>query len=1166
MPPNRSPYQDAHSTQSFLQGINTMQMQAGLVPGGVYSGAPPIMPPPPRGPTPADFSNNLQVNFNRQQPFMAAPPPPMMGGVTPVRRPMGYEQSFMMNRPNLPPPTFGSPRGMAMQQSRMHTNEMLANTQAGLGVGSRMMGNMGAFAMGNAMGGPMGGLAGMTGFEHFGGGQMMQRMGAGMMNPLIENRANSLQLQNLSNRFVRGGADLSASGTGLSSGASSRLTHGLNQMAGSSQFQNQTDGMFNKQDVMKITRMAGEMGMLDQSQTADEIKQSVGKISRALTNFMKIAETPDVQEAMQMMGKMRGMGMDLPTTNSSMRNARAFARMAGTDVQGVMQAGMQGAGMYQRMGMTGAAGLNAGMAAQGVAAQLTPHLSPQQMALMGGQQGVANMMTGGAASAVSMRAMLPAMLTRQNGSLAIDDDAVSALMSGDSGAMQGLMRRSATSMRRLGGADRVAQELATQSGELQSQLSDRLGGMGNVLLPMMMARMIKSGTPGMTDAGALMTLGMGEQQARAMEQTMNSPEALRAIREQAHRQLREQRRDVAEERRNIQEASETPQWMHDTSRWGSRTSDRLSTNVNDALSRYIGDEEFDAEVASQGGGDVVSRVRASRTDSNIQRAAFSDALRGGEDTDALMALADRGRAQRAATRRSNLNREGTVNRMGVGGMLMNMATGTEGIGTDGQTLTSTLRSNMGTGEYIREIASTAVGLGMSTEELTHRSARAQRTGEGISSAMRSSQQDRDARFARILGEGPEGMSPTEIGGALGAATSKLNDMLDSNIGLISDDSPVTDEQIVSNVRETLLEQGVPQAEVDRMTAQGINSDVVQQVIAQGSSTRSADANQALTRAVSAGADAEAASNGRLRAATREQADGLREGALGGLGISTNMFTGMTTRDQSKLLDAMSGVGAGSEARRIAVAREAALAAGDNTLASELNAELINNFGAEAATRAKAEAAGALQDMDREELSDMGSRLADANEEGGIGAVTGMLNEAGRDITRAQLAEAEGGISDVLGDDAYAQFEAGGIGALRAYAQQGGSVEGFSESDMERLKSGEMTQAELYRKGARSAGIAEDVAVSGGLVSEAEDAEATAGIDSAIDSLQSGSRGSSQDRFVQSVDTFSQASEAMLEAARNMNDRDSLIGVGTLTMGATPMGVLGTLGNYLWGDD
>jgi hypothetical protein len=246
--------------------------------------------------------------------------------------------------------------------------------------------------MGAAIGGTLGMAAGAFGSEHFGLGATAQHI-TERLNPFRTMAIRGQQMQSASQDWVTGGVDMNMmSGRGLSGRGATHLGRMLEDTAFSSRFRRETGGAFSAQDLTKITNVAGQQGMLNDTQSVEQIHDRVKVVAKSLVNFMKIANEPNVVEALKSMGRARQMGMSIGETMDMAMEARMYSKMAGQSVSGIMSgAGMQGAMLYQQQGLSAGLGMRMGMGAMGsaTAAVGAGAFSPQRLAMLGGVQGVA---------------------------------------------------------------------------------------------------------------------------------------------------------------------------------------------------------------------------------------------------------------------------------------------------------------------------------------------------------------------------------------------------------------------------------------------------------------------------------------------------------------------------------------------------------------------------------------------------------------------------------------------------------------------------------------------------------------------------------------------------------------------------------------------------------
>lgn len=483
------------------------------------------------------------------------PPPPIGIARTPPMIPTPFT-------PQLPAPMFQTPMQMEQAQHQMGQNEMFSGAMAGIPAAARIGAGLGGAAIGARLGGHFGGIG--AGIGAIGGGLLgfgpagrLAESGAEMgLQPAIERRAFGMQMQDMSRNFVVSGNNLDASGRGLSMGAGIKTANMMRQSVD----QGETAG-FNMRDMMGITSMAGDMGMMDMAQNSTQIVSQAKNIAKGLSAFMQLANEPDVRRAMSQMSQMRAMGMTVPETTSAMQNAQQFARQAGTTVASLSQsAGMPGAMTFQQMGMTAGLGHQVGMGAGAMSRQAVASgaFTPGQLAMAGGQSGIAQQLTESAGANVGITFPLMAMLGRNSeGKLMIDQakrrqiDSGSVSLTEQAGMAQ-------QNVEQLGGA-RVITELSTRLNELRDELGRQRGPTGNLLSTISQGRRMQEelgGTAGgVSLGGALRALGMNSQQARTMEVMAQSPTFWQGMQQQMHQQAQEARHAEASRREQLQSAS-----------------------------------------------------------------------------------------------------------------------------------------------------------------------------------------------------------------------------------------------------------------------------------------------------------------------------------------------------------------------------------------------------------------------------------------------------------------------------------------------------------------------------------------------------------------------------------------------------------------------------------
>lgn len=914
--------QDQQSVQQLLAAMNTMQMQAGLMPGGIpaFTNQPAFTPPPVMHP--GHFSNNLRMDFGSRFAPMASPPP-MFGGVSPVMRTPWANDVL---------PSHGG-WGAARQQAQggANTGLTIATTGASLGGGAigslagAKLGAMGGAALGQmllpipfvgaALGGAIGGLGG-----GIAGGMAGSSLAELPFKTFMDQRQRALQIQNMSMMHVRTGGDLSASGMGLSNTASMNFERNLMGMTENRNFKRDTGGMFNRQDMMKITQISSQVGLLDNAQTVSQMTREMSKIGRALSTFMKIVEEPDVQEALKMMGKMRAMGMSIPETNVAASNARQFARMAGTTVQGVMAQGMQGAGMFQAYGMSAGAGFSAGMAATGVAGLAATTMDPRQLSMLGGREGMAQHLTGAAAKVANIDAFLPGLATMgPDGKLGINRQTLMDFAKGKRSAT-GLVQESARQLSGMGTAG-FAEAYATQKAELQDQFMRALGPQGAVLSPMMVARsLMETGAVKTLGAGLSIALGGDEKQARAVELAAKSGNLFRDMRNAARPDSALYQAGRAGKRSDQRDRAGSEAWSQTIpsagfGRWLDRTSQGAETFFQN---KFGGNVDIEEQQAAQGGGDIIRAVRATRFGSAEQLDQLRGKLGTAEGREGvvgnLAAAHSNIEARVRAEARAGAARErDTASRTIIGAGLKTLfsgQTGPEGMGfgPKSEYLEDTVNRNEGyVTRYQRAIGNGPQGR---TAAQTERRATDIEDLGGLIERGRGSRGNAEATQGVFTRLGATGMDAKGISAALATASGAIDKYATSKVGAFGGQAKdVSMAGFRDAIKKSLSESGASQFQVEAMMN---DPQFMERAIALGEGGRSEQVKNVLSQVEKSGADIRAAREGRFTVHTRAEADAAGAKALGALGIFGNRAN---EADSKKLLEVFGAEGGDAEVRK-----------------------------------------------------------------------------------------------------------------------------------------------------------------------------------------------------------------------------------------------------------
>ena len=291
--------------------------------------------------------------------------------------------------------------------------------------------------------------------------------------PAIERRADAIRGQFASRQFMMGASkDLDISGQGLSTAASQRLTHDFDEMA-------QNTGR-TRRDYLDIMQAGGEQGLMDFSQNREQIVDTVKQLSGVVGTFAEITGDPDFRNNIKKIGQLRRLGIGLNEMQQAVTNMDQYARMAGMDVDQLMQTqGMQGAGIYQGAGLAAGQGMQAGMMGGGQARQMVAGgaINARDMALYGGVSGMGQKLTEMNAAFLSSTAqpLLPYLVQEgDNGRLSINKERAEAMRRGEISYEDALREASKMEM-----SDGARQRIMGFRGrELTAELGEVLGPEG----------------------------------------------------------------------------------------------------------------------------------------------------------------------------------------------------------------------------------------------------------------------------------------------------------------------------------------------------------------------------------------------------------------------------------------------------------------------------------------------------------------------------------------------------------------------------------------------------------------------------------------------------------------------------------------------------------------
>jgi len=472
-----------------------------------------------------------------------------------------YRSGGNFSRPHIGqghiPPIF-NPFAPSVQQSHFMTPAM-QNLQIMQGVQSRSTGmaagavdagfRFGGAALGALAGsafGPLGTLAG-----GFLGHQIGGFLGGMATGPGAMDTARGRQLQNMSAPWMVSGGILNPfTGQGMDREAARSTATGLRHMATRDHDFRRTG--FNTEDVMRITQLSSDQGLLTASRSPEDVLRKVKEVSKAVKVLMQITGDPDVRNAIASIGQMKDLGfVGTAGQAGAVANRAMFARMAGVS-QGAMNDvyGMPGAMMAQQSGMAGSTGYMAGMAGGAAAniARSSGALDPLQMARAGGVQGLGQINAMAQLSAQNQDIYMAAALKKGKGGIDIDID---AYRKAQTMSISEVSKLAAENMRELQKEGHF--ELATRKQEFKDKLAQQMTPFEMQMNVVNQARGLQKSVPGMNLGAALRVTaqsnavgaGMSDDQAEAAGRSMELQLTSREYWDGQLQQRKVQRREVA---------------------------------------------------------------------------------------------------------------------------------------------------------------------------------------------------------------------------------------------------------------------------------------------------------------------------------------------------------------------------------------------------------------------------------------------------------------------------------------------------------------------------------------------------------------------------------------------------------------------------------------------
>lgn len=977
--------------------INAMQANAGFMPYGTPDMPPLVFPMgAPIGPvaSPGQVSAMLQQQMYAQQ-YVAPPPTMMMGGTTmqsPFRGGFGGPPS-MFGRANMAREAGISAAGTALggAEAGMTALSMAAGFIPGIGVPL----GLGIDALSSATFGAVG-----------------------------AQRERALTLQNQSLGYVFGGGMMSQTGQGMGMQQARMITSGIGRMADSASFKQETGGMLNRADLDRLTRIAGETGMLNNTQSPQQVLDTVRKISKQVTTFMSVLEEPDFQKAMQRVGELHRIGVRLGDMSTVATNTRTFARMAGVTADQAMGTAIQHAQAFQQQGLSAANGINASLGAQGFGRQIASVLDNRTLSMMGGVEGVQNNLMQTTTNTFANPLLMASVLSRgANGRLHASGRDFLEAISGPNASISDITRRGASNMRGLGGRRAISEVLSNQN-HLRDEMMDELSPEQMMLVNIRMAQLQQRQAGGSLEENVMRMTG-SEEQTRTLMTLVRDPRAMAAIREQG----RIAGRDRAVGRRDRQ--------LENQSHWLQRGFDELTAPIRhevsgftDSIGRWSARNQERAEsLALQGSG----RARALDGD-NFTTDVFTASVR-----DEIGAISRGERAGRGAGLTREVHRRVNEENMRNATSMRGDMAGARGFGfTASQRGGDSLRQTvLDGGSFEQRLADSFIGartgLGgrRATPEEIQRMANSQMA---LGETLRRSRGDNDSLAAastsalNVLGAGNQEAARN----ALNTASNAAHRYFSQREGMFGTARSLDENGMIRAARTALTQSGVSRADADRMLAsQDFRTSMAESV----RSTGSAAAIRALDRAETQSGTTRDHLAGQTSSALRDIVSGERNALRSTLGLSGGPFGFGQAGDQDvgRLSDLLTDTNDHDtdELRRKLFTAYAMSQSEDRATAERGRNEfqsLKQNGGRKARDLANS-VQRQFNEMDEGARRDLAEQYSGRS----VSEASQITARATHHLNRAKEATARVALTDVLGAAGAEAFEAGDINRLRENA-------------------------------------------------------------------------------------------------------------------------------------
>lgn len=274
--------------------------------------------------------------------------------------------------------------------------------------------------------------------------------------------------QGTQGHLMLGGGQSGLGGSGMNMQAAGGLAQKLGGLG-------KQEGM-NNQEMLNLTRSAGELNFLDNATNTDQMFETIKKLTKVVGVMGKITGDPDIMRNLKEIANLRSVGLNIDQAVQATQQIDMAARGMGMDrFQAMTTAGAAGMSVFQSAGMTGGVGMVQGVGAGAMARMGSAGLDERQLALAGGVPGLTNtfmQQNARFAQGAGGLQMMSGLTRGGGGEFGLEGGFAKGLMGG--GSFAGRLQSGLSNVR--SPADLI--QFLGQQKELQTEMMEQMGPFG----------------------------------------------------------------------------------------------------------------------------------------------------------------------------------------------------------------------------------------------------------------------------------------------------------------------------------------------------------------------------------------------------------------------------------------------------------------------------------------------------------------------------------------------------------------------------------------------------------------------------------------------------------------------------------------------------------------